>query len=123
MPDPHRYLVKLVRDRVGQNLRKTDIDYAPIEDREEAIRRLRGKLIEEAVEYLLNPSVGELADVLEALEALASHDPALATDGRGALGRSIGMSAVRDEQARKRKERGGFDGLVGMWAFTAGKWP
>lgn len=107
-----RYLVKLVRDRVGENLADTRVEYAPIEDREEAIKRLRGKLIEEAVEYVLDPSAGELADILEVVEGLSMHDPLVPG----------GIASVHREQLRKRAERGSFYDLIGMWAFTAGKW-
>lgn len=57
-PKGHPRLVKLVRDN----------------DRAQAIEALRFKLIEEAIEYLRNPSVGELADVLEIARALCDHD-------------------------------------------------
>lgn len=106
------YLVKLVRDAVATKLVTDTITYEPIPDPEEAIRLLRAKLIEEAVEYALDPSLHELADVLEVVQALAWHD----------LDRTP-MSSVDSEAKRKRESRGGFHGLTGMYAQTsAGKW-
>lgn len=106
------YLVKLVRDAVAAKLVTDTIVYEPIGDRTEALKLLRGKLVEEAVEYLLDPCVHELADVLEVVQALAWHD----------LDRTP-MAAIDSEAKRKRESRGGFHGLTGMYAATsAGKW-
>lgn len=105
------YLVKLVRDTVAAKLVTDTITYEPIPDREEAIKLLRGKLIEEAVEYALDPSLHELADVLEAAQALAFHDL------------QVPWYSVLAEQERKQQSRGGFAVLTGMYAQTsAGKW-
>ncbi len=107
------YLVKLVRDAVATKLVTDTINYEPITDRDEAIKLLRAKLIEEAVEYALDPSAHELADVLEVVEALTMHDPAI----------SGGMEEVRRQQLAKRASRGSFFDLIGMYAQTsAGKW-
>lgn len=102
-------LVKLVRDGVGRFLPPgaTGVYYKQIPDRPEGIRALRRKGIEEAVEYLETPSLGELADMYEVILALAKHD----------LG--VTMGDVAQEAARKRGERGGFDGLIGMYVDTS----
>ena len=106
------YLIKLVRDRAVSRVNDRHvIDYAPIHNLNVAVRALRAKLVEEAVEYVLDPCVGELADVLEVVEALAEHDQALGTPRPGDP-----MWSVRREADRRRLERGGFDGLTGMFA-------
>lgn len=95
------YPIKLVRDSIGARLGgEGTITYEPVGDQETHIALLRRKLIEEAAEYLLDPSVSELADVLEVVWALSyvCHD---------------GASAVEVEAMRKARERGSFiDGVV-----------
>ena len=109
-------LVKLVRDRIGALLGSSEVVYRPIDDKEQAIEALRFKLIEEAIEYVRDPSVGELADVQAVVDALATLDPALG-DGK-ALGGARGQLAIKREKEFKRAARGGFDGLTGMYVFT-----
>ena len=109
------YVVKLVRDKVGDLLAGDNrVTYEPAEEHlshDEIIQLLRAKLIEEATEYLLNPSVGELADVLTVVEALAYED----------LG--CGLNRVQVEAMRKLEERGGFDsGTVMICRTLAPKW-
>ena len=99
-------LVKLVRDGVGALLGDSTVEYRPIEDREEGIRALRRKLVEEGVEYLETPTIGELADAYEVLVALAMYDL------------EVPFHEVQDEAERKRQERGGFDSLTGMYVQT-----
>jgi predicted house-cleaning noncanonical NTP pyrophosphatase (MazG superfamily) len=113
-PDPVRAgddrgrprLVKLVRDCIGEFVGDSTVSYAPIPDRAEGIAALRLKLVEEAVEYLRDPCVGELADVLAVVQALASKD----------LG--CGWLELNDEAESKTDERGGFTDLVGMYVQT-----
>lgn len=99
------YVVKLVRDRIAERVggdprfhyKKLDGPFR----HEQHVKLLRAKLMEEATEYLLDPSVGELADVLEVCEALARVD--------------LGVSPIDviNAQREKREERGGFeDGTV-----------
>lgn len=102
-------LVKLIRDRMGELLSTSTVRYAPIPDRATRIRALRSKLVEESAEYLANPSLGELADVLEVVRALAEQDLDL---GGGAV------ALVLAEAASKRRERGGFRDGVGMYVET-----
>lgn len=114
MSAERRRLVKLVRDGVEKFLDgDSHVKYEPIEDDAQFVESLRKKLAGEAAEYLLNPSIEELADVQEVVEALATHDPALG-DGRP-LGGCGGKLALHRAQKRKRAERGGFDGRVGMY--------
>lgn len=104
-----RRLVKLVRDRVAPFLDSPEAVFEPIEDEERLLDALDEKLIEEAVEYLKRPSVGELADVLETIRALAIRR------------HGCGLDAVVNEMLDKRHERGGF--TEGMGLFVVGQPP
>lgn len=95
--EPRRYPVKLVRDGVAKYL-DGSLTYEPTENREEYIRLLRAKLVEEAVEYIQDPSLSELGDVLEVVRALAEND----------LGSSL--TDVLRFAERKFLDRGGFTG-------------
>jgi len=89
------YPVKLVRDRIGDMLEPGTTHYETIKH-EEHLKLLRGKLIEEAAEYLVDPSLEELADVLEVIEALCTID----------LGCS--RQQLEETMLEKRRQRGGF---------------
>jgi predicted house-cleaning noncanonical NTP pyrophosphatase (MazG superfamily) len=67
----------------------------------------RRELVEEAIEFLQDPCIGELADVYEVVRALAETDPAF-----------VSMEAVVMEANAKRAERGGFEQRVGMFVQT-----
>lgn len=99
-------LVKLVRDRVGGFLGDQAVSYERITDRSEAMAALRAKLVEEAVEYLLDPSVGELADVLDVVMALGLH------------AHEMSLEELVQASTPKYEERGAFDDLVGMYVQT-----
>jgi predicted house-cleaning noncanonical NTP pyrophosphatase (MazG superfamily) len=106
-PHPEGYPVKLVRDRAGALLAPTGdppptLTYRPLPWAE---RRawLRKKLGEEVLEYLAEPSVEELAHVYLALEAAAR------THG-------VGMGSIKILADRDKRERGGFEGCVAMYA-------
>lgn len=98
-------LVKLVRDRIGQFLGDSVVSYEQV-PRSDLPELLRAKLIEECVEYLLDPSAGELADILEVLHGLAVHDL------------RVDFCDVEDEMEAKLAERGGFQDGVGMYVQT-----
>lgn len=105
--DTRPRLVKLVRDKVGAFIGgNQSVSYERINDEEEYVRQLRRKLIEEAVEYLDAPCIGELADVLEVVQALSCADL------------QVPWAQVEEEAKAKRKERGGFLGAVGMYVRT-----
>lgn len=95
------YPIKLVRERIGERLGGVGtITYEPVPDGETHTALLRAKLIEEAVEYLLDPTVGELADVLEVVWALSERCHG-------------GTSSVERAAMSKYRERGGFiNGVV-----------
>lgn len=101
-----RRLVKLVRDRVGQFIGNAQrVTYEPISSIDH-VPLLRAKLVEEVVEYLQNPSIGEAADVFEALRGLAEVDLACTID------------EIEAEANAKRAARGGFDEGTGMFVTT-----
>lgn len=104
MAREHPRLVKLVRDGVGKFLGDTRVSYRPV-SRVDHHRLLKEKLMEEAVEYVLDPSLGELADVYETLRALAKFH-------------GTTIAGVVEEAAHKRAERGGFDEGTGMYATS-----
>jgi predicted house-cleaning noncanonical NTP pyrophosphatase (MazG superfamily) len=101
-----RRLVKLVRSRVGQFIggdSKVTYEVVPKVDH---VRLLRAKLMKEATEHLLDPSVDELADVFEVVRCLVK------VEGRGTIDDVI----LRANQ--KREERGDFMEAVGMYCTT-----
>lgn len=95
-------LVKLVRDLIPEKVTARGVVYKamPPEDHQ---RMLRRKLVEEAIEYLEEPSVEELCDVLEVVEALAVIGHGITLNG---------LEFVRDD---KHTERGGFVDGIGMY--------
>lgn len=95
------YRIKLVRDRVDEIGPPRAMGYRPTRDRAEHVELLRQKLGEEVIEYLLDPSEGELADILEVISALCKVD----------LGTQV--TELIEIARGKREERGGFEhGLV-----------
>jgi predicted house-cleaning noncanonical NTP pyrophosphatase (MazG superfamily) len=99
-------IVKLVRDRVHEYVHDKhgsygEIGYGTLTD-DEYIKRLRMKLIEEAAEYMADPSVEELADVLEVVWALARND------------QGIIIADLEAEAYRKSAQRGGFNNGVAL---------
>lgn len=102
---PTGYLVKMVRDRVGAALGGDGtVTYRPM-PREEHVKRLRKKLLEEAVEYAAEPSMEELAHVYEAVRCLALV----------AHSQDVGYVALMADD--QRAERGGFEEGIGMYAL------
>lgn len=99
-------LVKIVRDKIPSLVGDEGTDGAVVYrvvSREEVGLGLRKKLVEEVAEYLVDPSVGELADVLEVAYALARWD--------------LQVELWELDAARNRKlaGRGGFRDGIGMF--------
>lgn len=91
---------KLVRDKIPQIIRETGAEpLTRVADAGEYRSLLRAKLVEEVGEFLDSDDVGELADVLEVLLALAGD---------------LGVDRDQLERLRRDKEieRGGFAGRV-----------
>lgn len=63
---------KLVRDKIPQIIRDSGREPVTrvLEDDAEFLAALDAKLLEEVHEYLETPSVGELADIIEVIEAI-----------------------------------------------------
>jgi predicted house-cleaning noncanonical NTP pyrophosphatase (MazG superfamily) len=88
---------KLVRDRIPEIIRKRgEVPKVRVAQEHEVDYLIRRKVAEEAQELLQSSSLEEIADILEALEALLKH-------------REIDWSAVEEIRTRKKDERGGFD--------------
>jgi predicted house-cleaning noncanonical NTP pyrophosphatase (MazG superfamily) len=101
---PEPYFVKLVRDDVARHVPDAAVTFGPV-PAEKMHDLLKGKLIEEAAEYLVSPSLGELADVYEVLRALARWHNATMRD-------------VESVALDKYGERGGFEAGLGMFCTT-----
>jgi len=101
-------MVKIVRDGIAKFLGSSEVTYERASD-EQLVEGLRKKLIEEAAEYVVNPSLGELADVIEVVKALAHYDLGL---GPTAFVKVLG------EAGAKREERGGFDEGMAMFVCS-----
>lgn len=87
---------KLVRDRIpGIIVAAGDVAVTRVLEGDEYRQALIAKLREECDEFIIDPSVGELADVLEVVRALASL---IASPGE--------LERVR---LQKLAERGGFE--------------
>lgn len=91
---------KLVRDLIPQVIEKTGKKFdVHIAEKEEYVKLLEEKLMEEVNEYLEDKNLEELADVLEVLVGLA-----------GAMGYT--EEELFEKRLEKRADRGGFGGGV-----------
>lgn len=103
-----RYPIKLVRDKIaevpnviGSELRTWQVGQTT------HVKLLKAKLLEEVGEYLLEPSIEELADIYEVLVALAVMD------------QGADIKAIREAARRKAEERGGFTDATVLYAEMA----
>ncbi len=88
---------KLVRDKIPEIIRQDGGDpRVRAVTGNEFDRLIRLKVVEEAQELLNSGEDEEIADILEALEALLLH-------------RSIERAAIEELRLKKREERGGFE--------------
>ncbi|MDH5442578.1 MAG: nucleoside triphosphate pyrophosphohydrolase [Candidatus Nomurabacteria bacterium] len=94
---------KLVRDGIPDKLRKKGVSHEThIASEEEYIDKLKDKLTEEAkeaVEASKEELVGELADVIEVIHALAKLS-------------NITIDDIEPARIKKLQERGGFNGKI-----------
>ena len=89
---------KLVRDRIPELLDQKGVPYEKhIADDTEYKQELVKKLMEEAQEFSDDPSVEELADVLEVVKALE---------------RLPDYAQLEAARVKKRTERGGFEDRI-----------
>lgn len=88
---------KLVRDYIPEIIEKAGkkAEFRVVEDKEEIIRLLEEKLLEEWQEYKESGSVEEIADLLEVLFALAER-------------KGISREELLELARKKAEERGGF---------------
>lgn len=107
------HLVKIVRDKIpslsdltehefGGRVSEGVVSYRSASP-DEVVAGLRKKLVEEALEYLLDPSAEELADVIEVAHALRHWDL------------QIEPTELHEVGTRKLDERGGFFDGIGMF--------
>ena len=92
---------KLVRDRIPEIIRLNGGNpQVRIATGIELDKFIRQKIVEESQELLNSGTDEEIADVLEAIDALLVH-------------RAIDRATFEDARTKKRQERGGFErGLV-----------
>lgn len=100
------FLVKVIRDRMHTN---TVAFSCPLPMSMDSAEWMKRKLMEEVGEYLLNPSVAELADILAVLKGLSWHE----------LGAE--WSEIETECKERTRESGDFQTsrLQGLWVKDA----
>ncbi|MFX0055833.1 MAG: nucleoside triphosphate pyrophosphohydrolase [Promethearchaeota archaeon] len=88
---------KLVRDRIPEIIKQKGGDpQIRIATGPELDKLIRRKVAEEAQELLISGEDEEIADVLEALDALIAH-------------RAMNRASIEKARLKKRLERGGFE--------------
>lgn len=103
-PAPKGYPIKVVRDRTAAIVNPSgepgDLFYGPLPAGDSRRQWLARKLGEETLEYIQDPGVDELVQVLQAVQALAGeHD----------------LTFAELEQLAVRDIRGGFQDCVMMY--------
>jgi len=87
---------KLVRDRIPEIIEQTGKKFSTyIASEEEYKEKLHNKLLEEANEFISEPSEEELADIMEVVEALINLN-------------GYDMEAIQRIKKDKQEKRGGF---------------
>lgn len=87
---------KLVRDKIPEIIKKNgDISFFHNALEKEYEEALVVKLNEEVNEFLENPSIGEVADILEVLHAICNL-------------KNISLDNLEEIRKKKVEERGGF---------------
>jgi len=87
---------KLVRDKIPERIRqKGETPITHIADEAEYWQKLKEKLTEEFEEFKKDESVGELADILEVIDAMVEY-------------KGFGMAEVNKIKDQKAEERGKF---------------
>ncbi len=88
---------KLVRDRIPDIIQRNgDVPVTHVADDAEYWTKLKEKLQEEVDELLKDESIGEVADILEVIEAICTY-------------KRFDADAVRTAKAKKTDERGRFE--------------
>jgi predicted house-cleaning noncanonical NTP pyrophosphatase (MazG superfamily) len=87
---------KLVRDKIPEIIkRKGDTAKIHIADDEEFWAKLKEKLQEEADEFIKNPTMEEIADILEVIDAICEF-------------KNFDRKELEEIKKKKNLERGGF---------------
>lgn len=95
--------IKLVRDKLAERgLKDPEVKCEPVET-EDLGRMLRDKLAEECHEYQEDRTPEELADIIEACFALASHE------------HGVPPGMLLELVSAKREEKGGFVNGIGLF--------
>jgi predicted house-cleaning noncanonical NTP pyrophosphatase (MazG superfamily) len=88
---------KLIRDKIPEIIENAGKEYEIHKaDQKEYIEKLLLKVEEELAEFKEEPSIAEMADLFEVLDAVIDHY-------------NFDKQEIKDYQDRKRKERGGFE--------------
>ncbi len=82
------FIPRIIRDDGGSPSVRRALD-------EELDKLIRHKIVEEAVELLDSGDETEIADILEAINALLNH-------------RGLGLDQIEDLREEKKRKRGGF---------------
>ncbi|AEK19744.1 nucleoside triphosphate pyrophosphohydrolase [Methanococcus maripaludis] len=91
---------KLVRDKIPDIIfEEGKISLIHTADEEEFKIKLNEKLIEEATEFSENPSIEELADIFEVINAICEFY-------------GFDLKEIEEERIKKLNERGGFSERV-----------
>ena len=93
---------KLVRDKIVPIIEEDGYtcSYREITDTKEAHKLLVEKLKEEADEFYKNPSIEELADILEVIDTLKK------------INGLVDEKKLQEYKEKKKNKKGGFDGLI-----------
>ncbi len=88
---------KLIRDKIPEIIKASRANYEThVAGNDEYQRKLREKLREEVEEFLSEPCIEELADILEVVNALAEFE-------------FDGIKNLEEVRKRKFERRGGFE--------------
>lgn len=87
---------KLVRDKIPEVIKsKGEIALTHIAEEAEYWQKLKEKLREEVEEFCSDESIGEIADILEVIDAICDH-------------KGFNKQEVEEVKNKKAEERGGF---------------
>jgi predicted house-cleaning noncanonical NTP pyrophosphatase (MazG superfamily) len=87
---------KLIRDKIPEIIENAGKEYEIHKaDEQEYIEKLLLKVEEELAEFKEDPSIAEMADLFEVLDAVIGYY-------------DFDKEQIKDYQEKKRKERGGF---------------
>ena len=88
---------KLIRDNIPEIMDGNNVEYSTraITSNKELKIKLNDKLIEEVNEFIMKPSIGEFADILEVLDSLREYH-------------NFSVEKIRNAKNLKKNTHGGF---------------